>query len=144
MQYFERARMEFHPENPEPYQVILTDVGRTAYARYLRDLEYPRSLIYYTLQGECVYFEVTSRNVCGVFLEYWRGNGLNFGDPGVSFRESLALFGYPLSITDREDGTIVQYFERAVFVLSPDGAVELRNVGVEYLEDANTQRQLWR
>ena len=30
-------------------------------------------------------------------LAYWRSHGLEFGDAGVSSREALALFGYPVS-----------------------------------------------
>jgi spore germination protein len=42
-------------------------------------------------------------------------HGLDFGDPGVSIRESLALFGFPISepFIDADSGWIVQYFERA-------------------------------
>jgi hypothetical protein len=30
VQYFERARFEFHPENPAPFNVLLSLLGRTA------------------------------------------------------------------------------------------------------------------
>ena len=35
------------------------------------------------------------------FRAPWQSHGLESGDPGVSFRESLALFGYPISV-DRD------------------------------------------
>ena len=58
--------------------------------------------------------------VDGPFLSFWETHGLEFGDPNVSYRESLALFGYPISgkMQERlEDGNVytVQYFERARF-----------------------------
>ncbi len=35
IQYFERARFEWHPENPEPYKVLLGHLGREVLgARY--------------------------------------------------------------------------------------------------------------
>ena len=54
--------------------------------------------------------------VCGSFLCYWQMHGLEFGDPGVSYREALALFGLPISeeFTDPATGITVQYFERAL------------------------------
>ena len=65
-------------------------------------------------------FDATHQCVSGRFLQYWRAHGLDMGDTGISFRESLALFGYPISpeFTQRlEDGKArtVQYFERARF-----------------------------
>jgi hypothetical protein len=61
----------------------------------------------------------------------------------VSERESLALFGYPLSeafMTTNADGDTVltQYFERAVFELHPSNldqpySVLLRRLGAELL-----------
>jgi hypothetical protein len=67
-------------------------------------------------------------------------HGLDLGDPGVSFRESLALFGYPLSEPMMEtngdgDTVLTQYFERAVFEWHPDNPIEwqvlLRRLGAE-------------
>ena len=60
------------------------------------------------------------------------------GDPGVSVRESLALFGYPVSEESQQNGATVQYFERAVFEYHPDYAgtpytVLLRQVGDDEL-----------
>jgi len=58
--------------------------------------------------------------LCEPFLSYWRSNGLDLGDPGVSQRESLALFGYPVTTVQTErnaDGWTgpTQWFERARF-----------------------------
>jgi amicyanin len=74
--------------------------------------------------AETVTFPETGKTVQGRFLTYWRGNGLDFGDAGVSYRESLALFGLPISDEIQEkigEGTYtVQYFERARFEYHPE------------------------
>ena len=68
---------------------------------------------------------MTGHNVCTGFRTYWHAHGLDFDEPGFSFRESLALFGYPLSeeFQERlEDGTTytVQYFERVRMEYHPE------------------------
>ncbi|HEX7102218.1 MAG TPA: peptidoglycan hydrolase, partial [Nitrolancea sp.] len=62
-------------------------------------------------------------------------------DPGVSFRESLALFGYPISeeFVDPQTGYVTQYFERAVFEYHPENAgtpytVLLKRLGADELQ----------
>ena len=72
-------------------------------------------------------FDETHQCVSGRFLQYWRSHGLDMGDTGISFRESLALFGYPISpefTQPLEDGNryTVQYFERARFEYHPEYA----------------------
>ena len=125
VQYFERQRYEHHPEHAgTPYEVLLGRLGHEdALRRGLTNTEA------FEPEGQqenpnCVHFEVTGQNACGIFLDYWQNHGLNFGDPGVSFRESLALFGYPISqeFTDPETGRTVQYFERARFEHHPEHA----------------------
>jgi len=75
---------------------------------------------------ERVVFPETGVAVEGAFLRHWRAHGLDLGDPGVSGRESLALFGYPLAPPRRETlggrDYLVQYFERARFELHPEHA----------------------
>ena len=115
VQYFERARMEHHPEHADPrYQVLLGQFGRqilaavpgapTAPARPADGTRYSR------------YFVETRHNAAGRFLAYWELNG------------GLAVFGYPLSeeFEERlEDGRVylVQYFERARFEYHPENPV---------------------
>jgi len=65
------------------------------------------------------FFATTGHTLSGPFRQYYESHGLNLGDPGISDRESLALFGYPVSEPFNEinpdTGNIlqVQYFERA-------------------------------
>ena len=64
----------------------------------------------------------TGHWLCNGFRDYWNSHGLEFGDRGVSYRESLALFGYPISeeYVDPATGTTMQYFERARLEFHPD------------------------
>ena len=127
-QYFERQRLEAHPENAVPYTVLLGLVGREAAAR--RDLLTTAPFAPAVQEGtpNCEYVAATRHTLCGEFRAYWHDSGLDFGEPGVSYRESLALFGYPLSEPFQEqleDGNtyLVQYFERARFEYHPENPV---------------------
>ena len=77
--------------------------------------------------GDARTFPETGFSVRGRLLAYWRGQGLDLGDPAISERESLALFGYPISkefVQTLEDGKTyrVQYFERARMEHHPEHA----------------------
>ena len=69
-------------------------------------------------------FPDTGKTVRGDFLAYWQGHGLDFGEAGITYRESLALFGLPISDEIQEQiGTTtytVQYFERARLEAHPE------------------------
>jgi hypothetical protein len=123
VQWFERNRLELHPENARPYDVLLGRLGADRLAQQNRDpfAVFPRE----AEQPGCHYFAETAHNVCGDILGAWRANGLDLGAPGVSEGESLALFGLPLSGLTTEtltDGRQyqVQWFERARFELHPE------------------------
>lgn len=122
LQWFERNRLELHPENPRPYDVLLGRLGADRLAQLGVDWrQFPRSE---PMRG-CRYFPETGHNVCRAFLAAWRANGLELdGRPGKSDAESLALFGLPLS--DERTEVIagatytVQWFERARFEFHPE------------------------
>jgi Tol biopolymer transport system component len=124
-QWFERNRLELHPENKVPYDVLLGRLGADRLAQ--RGYEW-QSVPRETAQTGCRYFSETGRNVCGDILKAWRANGLNLdGKRGFSESENLALFGLPLTGLINEtlsDGREyqVQYFERARFELHPENA----------------------
>jgi hypothetical protein len=104
-QYFERARLEYHPENAPPYDILLGQFGRE-----LHPPDPPVSPI----AGQ-EYFPETGHNLGGSFLRYWQAHG------------GLMQYGYPISevITETlEDGRayLVQYFERARFEYHPEHA----------------------
>jgi hypothetical protein len=72
------------------------------------------------------YFPETGHTISGLFKQYYETHGLELGDRGISARESLALFGYPLSAPfsdlnpDTGEPLITQYFERARMEYHPD------------------------
>jgi hypothetical protein len=125
VQWFERNRLELHPDNPRPYAVLLGRLGAERLSQQHRDWQtYPKS----EPHSGCRFFPETDHNVCGAILARWRANGLEFdGTPGMSEAENLALFGFPLSDPQIEmvsDGRqyVVQWFERARFELHPENA----------------------
>jgi hypothetical protein len=123
VQYFQRQRFELHPENESPYNVLLGLLGyQAAQERGLLGTGAFQPLPPGTqTTADCVFFPETRHRACFGFLNYWRSHGLDFGDAGMSFRESLMLFGFPISeeFTDPQTGLTVQYFQRAVFEWHP-------------------------
>jgi heat shock protein HslJ len=127
-QWFERHRLEVHPENAPPYNVLLGRIGVDALAAQGRDWQtFPPFDENQADAENCRFFQETNRQVCGEFLTAFRAFGLNFPNtPGITFEESLALFGLPISdpmvevIEGRE--YTVQWFERTRFELHPDNA----------------------
>lgn len=138
-QYFQRNVMEWHPENATTgtnpaYRVLLRREGvkRAQWKGYLYASEQPTGTQpAFTSKGAgnptyCEYFANTptgGHNVCYGMKDYWHSKGRDLGDAGVSFAESLALWGYPISeeFTECNDGVCrtTQYFERAVIQYFP-------------------------
>ncbi|MFN8512354.1 MAG: kelch repeat-containing protein [Chloroflexia bacterium] len=103
VQYFERVRMEYHPENNAPFDVLLGQFGRRIHPADPAATPIPGGR----------YFVETGHNVPESFYTYWEAHG------------GLAQFGFPLTevITETlEDGKQyeVQYFERARFERHPE------------------------
>ncbi len=126
VQWFERNRLELHPQNAPPHDVLLGRLGVDALVQQGRDWHtFPTS----APQAGCRYVAETQQNICGDILSTWQAQGLELdGLPGSSDAESLALFGLPLSaahtetLTDTEGTTTtltVQWFERARFEIHP-------------------------
>lgn len=121
VQYFERQRYELHPENSgTPYEVLLGRLGAEALERQGIDWRALPTELPQTPH----YFAATQHAVAPQFWNYWRGHGLEFGDRGVSEREALALWGYPLTEPQMEtnssgDTILTQWFERARFEYHP-------------------------
>ncbi|HET7035089.1 MAG TPA: hypothetical protein VFI42_05345 [Thermomicrobiaceae bacterium] len=143
VQYLERQRFEYHPEHAgTPYEVELGRLGaEDAIQRNLVVARPFQPLGPAAAGSGCAYFAATGHTLCGGFLGYWRSHGLEFGDAGISQRESLALFGYPLSeeFTDPATGLTVQYFERARFEYHPENPqpyqVLLGRLGADLIHD---------
>jgi hypothetical protein len=104
---------EYHPENPDPFKVLLSQLGTFQYRK-----KYPGGAPNQTpntSEGSKLFPE-TGFRVGGKFLDYWTKNG------------GLAQQGFPISdelqeVSDLDGKTYtVQYFERAVFELHPENA----------------------
>lgn len=121
VQYFERYRFELHPENARPYDVLFGLLGHDAAARRGLLNTAPFQPVQAANDANCTYFPETRHRLCFGFRAYWQSHGREFGDPGVTLRESLLLYGYPISeeFVDPQSGLNTQYFERAVFQWQP-------------------------
>lgn len=124
VQDFERQRFEWHPEfTGTPYDILLTRLGGVAAerAKLIETIPFQPLPDGAQSDGFCDFVPETRHRLCGGFRDYWRSHGLDLGDSGYSHRESLALFGYPISeeFNDPATGRTVQYFERARFEYHP-------------------------
>ena len=123
VQYFQRARMERHPDNPDPYKVQLALLVDELGYRYppARPEQIPASN-----SALFRYFPETGHVVSYAFLDYFREKG------------GLDIFGYPRSELMYEDGYIVQYFQRARMEWHPEvisgPQMRLTNLGEIYIE----------
>ncbi len=106
VQYLERARIEYHPENAGTgYEVQLGLLGSIETA----GRQFPTASTDIASNTPTrIYFPETSHTLSGKFLDYWNRNG------------GLALFGYPISEPFTEGGFTVQYFQRNRFELHPE------------------------
>ena len=114
VQYFERARLERHPENAAPWDIILGQLGRNNARKVLFQPAMSPIAAEKTPAGG-KYFPETQHSVAAEFLTYYNAHG------------ALDQFGYPLSEPFQEqagDGKTytVQYFERNRFELHPENA----------------------
>lgn len=101
VQYFQNARLEWHPENPEPYRIQLGLLGDELGQR---KPPIPVSQIPPRSHPSCQYFEATGHTACYAFLKYWRTHG------------GLDAFGYPIAEYTVEADRVIQYFQRAKMI----------------------------
>ncbi len=127
VQYFERARLEYHPELAgTAYEILL---GRLAV-----ELGYatPPVAAPTTAVELRWFFPETGHLLARDFRTYWQAHS------------GLLLFGYPIGEAVTEDGRLVQYFERARLELHPElagtpYAVQIGHLGVQVLQPEGTQ-----
>jgi sortase (surface protein transpeptidase) len=133
VQFYERAIMEWHPENSDPrYQVLLTLLGNDLVADRPERNTPPVACDV----DPCHLFTETNHTLRGAFYTYWASNG------------GLAVFGFPKTEqfveVNQADGKeyIVQYFERNRFEYHPEQSNPRYQVllGLLGLESLNTQR----
>lgn len=125
VQYFEKARLEWHPGNDDPYKVQLgllgTELGK-------QKAPIPIPMIPPANDPNCMYFDETGHSVCLAFRDYWAQHG------------GLDRFGYPIGEFTSENGLTVQYFQRARMEWhpeKPEGArVQLAPLGSIYFDAA--------
>jgi hypothetical protein len=123
VQYFERTRLEYHPENAATQEVLLGQFGRRLHPADPPAMPDPAQ----------TWFPQTGHNVPSDFFAFWSSNG------------GLAQFGLPLSEAFQqqlEDGKTyrVQYFERARFEFHPEAqgpyTIQLGQFGRTMLDQA--------
>lgn len=124
VQYFQRVRMEKHPENPYPYQVQLGLLGDLL---GYRQAPIPASEIPPPDHPDKKYFVETGHTVTFSFLKFFLENG------------GLDVFGYPITEWIIEpNGRIVQYFQRGKLEWYPENPpgqrVQLGMLGAIYVE----------
>jgi len=96
VQFFEKSRLEWHPENAAPDRVLPgklgVDLGHQEGPLPVRQLAAPGN-------PNCLHTPTTGHQVCDAFLEYWRANG------------GAARFGNPIGRYTMERGQLAQWFE---------------------------------
>ncbi|HWQ15864.1 MAG TPA: excalibur calcium-binding domain-containing protein [Roseiflexaceae bacterium] len=112
---FERFRVEFRDDIPAPYNFQLGLMGEE---RLIQQGYIWQNMPKEQPQPGCRFYPETGYNLCGDFLRYWDTHGREFGHRGVSYEESLALFGYPITPARIEPGSdgvprLTQWFQRA-------------------------------
>jgi hypothetical protein len=115
VQYFERARFEYHFENAYPNDVLLGQFGRRIHGGADAPAEQIVGAYYFPQTGHNLTDITADRRHVVNFGRFWQNNG------------GLAQFGYPITeiFEERlEDGNVylVQYFERARFEYHPENA----------------------
>lgn len=127
VQYFQKARMEFHPENPPAYKVqlgLLSDqLGHGTPPLPPNNID-----LYHR------YFPETGHTVAFAFLNFFDKYG------------NLDVFGYPIAEFAFENGYYVQYFQRVKMVwhpeLSGDDRMQLVELGSIHFEVARLPIEL--
>jgi len=105
VQYFEKARMEYHPENPPRYRIQLGLLGE---ALGRREPPIPSSCVPLAFDRSRRYYPQTGHTLPQPFLAFYDAHG------GVD------RFGYPLSEPYCPRDTLVQDFQRARLILRGD------------------------
>ncbi|HEX2034489.1 MAG TPA: hypothetical protein VHS99_09920 [Chloroflexota bacterium] len=97
VQYFQRARLEYHPEfRNTPYEIQISLIGE-----WLVGQQRPPPIEPFESSAEQRYFEETGHSVNYAFLRYFNTRG------------GLDSFGFPITEELQENGRPVQYFQRA-------------------------------
>ncbi len=123
VQYFERARFEYHPENLPPYNVLLGLLARQISVG--REFEDPFLAVTPPDKANSsgkLFFSDTGHTLTGSIRKYWEKTG------------GLAVYGFPISEefmeVNQADGKtyLVQYFERSRLEFHPENTGSIYEV----------------
>ncbi|MCB0208930.1 MAG: hypothetical protein KDJ52_06360 [Anaerolineae bacterium] len=121
VQYFEKGRLEYHPENEPPYRITVGWLGDLLQRRRppLPPASRPPSTSPYSR-----YFDETGHTLSGDFLTYFDAHG------------GSVRFGKPISEPFLVDGQLTQDLQSARFFWTPqlDPPVTLENIGLTHLD----------
>lgn len=122
VQYFEKGRLEYHPENEPAYQVTVGWLGELLHRRRP---PIPPGEIPAAGQPAHRYYPQTGHTLSGAFLDYFDRHG------------GTIRFGLPISEPFYLEGQLVQDFQSARFFWTPQAeeAVTLENIGQVYLAE---------
>ena len=131
VQYFQRARFEYHPEHAGTrYEVQLGLLGDILTS----GRNFPKASPVANTAGQR-YFPETGHVVSGAFLRFFNARG------------GLDIFGYPVSEIVQENGRSVQYFQRSRFEYHPQlpeiYQITLGLLGEELAERVGPRGQFW-
>ena len=130
VQYFQRARMEHHPELSAAYQVQLGLLGDQFAPLDLKPRigasDKPKSN-----DPQRRYFPETGHTVQHSFLAFFEENG------------GLDIFGYPVTEFFSENDRVMQYFQRALMEWDPNqSSVVLHHLGEMWVDQQPQLRTL--
>ena len=130
VQYFQRVRMEQHPELPPSYHVQLGLLGDhfapVEHKERISPLNKPKSN-----DPSRRNFPETGHTVQFSFLEFFDENG------------GLDIFGYPVTEFYLENDRVVQYFQRALMEWEPNQSdIVLHNLGEMWVDEHPNLRSL--
>jgi hypothetical protein len=130
VQYFQRVRMEYHPDNPPQYQVQLGLLGDFL-APPDKEPRLPESNKPKSNDPDRRYFPETGHTTGFIFLKFFDESG------------GLDIFGYPVTEFLIENGRFVQYFQRALMEWDPNqSGIVLHNLGEMWI-DQNAHLLEW-
>ncbi len=122
VQYFQKARLEYHPENRPELQVTISPLGEYAYEKDGPGKVVPTA----PLLGRCRNIPADGFPVCYDFLTFFDAYG------------GIGQFGYPISRVEYHNGRMVQYFQKTRFEwhneLPTGEEVTLTYLGKQYFD----------
>ncbi len=123
VQYFEKGRLEYHPENEPAYRVT---VGWLGDLLHRRRPPLPTAQIPAADDANRRYFPKTGHTLSGDFLHYFEANG------------GTVRFGQPISEPFLWEGRLTQDFQSARFFWTPEKEipVTLEEIGRVHFQSA--------